>query len=124
MAGNHVFDRAQRLFDHLGGGAGVLDLEGEEHRQPEAETLAVQVGPVAGQDPVLLQSLGAAKAGRGGQAYSLGDVDVGGAPVALEVVQGLSALSANNPAPRRPRGSHFAIACRVRQRIVVTRRGR
>ncbi|GAA2767140.1 hypothetical protein GCM10010103_61810 [Streptomyces paradoxus] len=65
MAGDDVVDRLQCLFDHLGGGAGVFDLQREEHRQPEAEALAVQIGPVAGQDPVLLQRLGAAQAGRG-----------------------------------------------------------
>lgn len=47
MAGDHVVDRLECLFDHLGGRTGVFDLEGEEHRQPEAE--AFQHGTVVGQ---------------------------------------------------------------------------
>ncbi|MGW3103853.1 hypothetical protein [Streptomyces sp. NPDC001100] len=33
MAGDDVLDRLQRFFDHLDGGAGVIELQGEEHNR-------------------------------------------------------------------------------------------
>nr|WP_173091525.1 hypothetical protein [Actinomadura verrucosospora] len=65
----------------------LVDPQGDEDGEAEAEPAPVEFGAVSRDDAVVLQRLGAAQAGGGGEADVLGEVDVGGAAVLLEAVE-------------------------------------
>ena len=63
----------------------LVDAQADEHGQAEAGAGPADLGPVPGDDPVGLQGLDPAQAGRRGQAHRVGQVDVGRPPVPLEL---------------------------------------
>ncbi len=62
----------------------ALDPKRQEDSEPEPGPDPVDLGSIAGDDPVLLQGAHPAQARRGRQRDRLGEVDVGDAPVLLE----------------------------------------
>ena len=63
----------------------AVDLEPDEHGQAEAGPRPADLGAIPGDDPVGLQCLHAAQAGRRGQSYRVGEVDVGDPAVPLQL---------------------------------------
>jgi len=85
VAGHHGRDRHQGALDLVRRRAGMpVDLQPDEGGQAKAGLGPADLGPVALDDPAGLQRLDPAQAGRGGQRYRLGQVDVGDPAVALQ----------------------------------------
>jgi hypothetical protein len=62
-----------------------VDLEPDEHRQAKAGPGPADLGAVAGDDPVRLQRLDPAQAGRRGQTHRVREVDIGDPAVPLQM---------------------------------------
>ena len=63
------------------------ELDADEGLQPQAQTFGIDFGAVAGNDPVTLQPLDPAQAGRRRKMHALGQFRIGQAAVALQLCQ-------------------------------------